>query len=163
MLNKLRMLLLGLMVCVSPAAWAIDDKPLSNPELTKRYQSLTKLLRCVTCQNQTIAGSNAPVAANMRAAVREQLEAGQSDSEITAAMRAKFGDYVLYQPPLNSSNLLLWLGPFLLLIIGVAFALQQIRKRNTGAGTSKGNMPPMPNKQLSREQARQLLENKHDD
>lgn len=129
-------LFLALLVSVfSNFSHAIDEQPLSTTTLNERYQNLTHLLRCVTCQNQTIASSNAPVAANMRQLVREQLEAGATDEQITSGLREKFGDYVLYEPPFNWSNALLWLLPILVLLAGLYIALQALRNRSTGAPT----------------------------
>jgi cytochrome c-type biogenesis protein CcmH len=95
-----------------------------NDEQAARYQALIAELRCLVCQNQTIAESNAPLAADLREQVRAQIEAGRSDAEIIEFVTARYGDFVLYRPPFKPSTWLLWLGPFAVLVLagGVVFA-----------------------------------------
>ncbi|WP_157272136.1 cytochrome c-type biogenesis protein [Azohydromonas aeria] len=97
------------------------DVPLAPPEEARAHR-LAQALRCPVCQNQTLAESEAPLAADLRAQVRAQVAAGRSDAQVREFMVSRFGDFVLYEPPRNAQTLLLWLGPFALLG-GGAFAL----------------------------------------
>src|SRR5690242_11171369 len=91
------------------AASAADD-----PAIEQRMSAIASELRCLVCQNQTILESNAPLAVDLRNDIREQLKQGRSASEIRNFMVARYGDFVLYRPPLKAITLLLWLGPLLL-------------------------------------------------
>ncbi|HZP13078.1 MAG TPA: cytochrome c-type biogenesis protein [Nevskiaceae bacterium] len=94
-----------------------------------RYQALIQELRCLVCQNQSIAESNAPLAADLRDQVSAQIIAGKSDDEILDYLTARYGDFVRYRPPLNSRTFLLWFSPGLLLIAGLAIAWRVARRR----------------------------------
>jgi cytochrome c-type biogenesis protein CcmH len=112
-----------LVLTVPLLVWAED------PALEKRVQALSSELRCLVCQNQTLADSNAPLAVDLRNQVREQLKAGASEREVRDWMVARYGDFVLYRPPFNAATALLWAGPFLLLIAGIALVLRVVRRR----------------------------------
>ena len=101
------------------------------PEYEERYQHILEQLRCLVCQNQTIADSPSDLAVDFRIEVKEMLEQGQSDQEILNFMSDRYGDFVLYDPPVKPHTLLLWAGPFIILIIGVAAAISMVRKRAT--------------------------------
>ncbi|MES2885630.1 MAG: cytochrome c-type biogenesis protein [Pseudomonadota bacterium] len=92
-----------------------------------RYHQLINELRCLVCQNQTIAESNAPLAVDLREQVKKQLGEGKSDKEITSYLTARYGDFVLYRPPLQASTLLLWAGPFVLLLGALIWAVYFMR------------------------------------
>tara|TARA_B100000929_G_scaffold270916_1_gene241447 strand:+ start:1388 stop:1804 length:417 start_codon:yes stop_codon:yes gene_type:complete len=94
-----------------------------------RYHNLTAQLRCLICQNRSIAESDAPLAADLRALVATQIKAGRSDREIKQYLVDRYGAWVLYDPPFNYATWLLWLGPFVLLLIALAIALNMLRKR----------------------------------
>lgn len=99
-------------------------------EVTKiRFNDLTKELRCPKCQNQNLADSNSPIAADLRREVYDLLEQGKADSEIVNFMVARYGDFVLYRPRVNSLTYILWFGPALLLLIGVIVVVMIIRKK----------------------------------
>jgi cytochrome c-type biogenesis protein CcmH len=98
-----------------------------------RYQKLVTELRCLVCQNQSIADSNAPLAADLRMQVREQILAGRSDDQIRSYVTERYSDFVLYRPPLRPSTWLLWFGPFLLLAGGLAVAVVYARRRRRHA------------------------------
>jgi cytochrome c-type biogenesis protein CcmH len=106
---------------VSPA----DD----DPVLEKRVVKLASELRCLVCQNQSLADSNADLAIDLKNQVRGQMKAGRSDAEIRAYMVARYGDFVLYDPPFKASTLLLWAGPFALLPIGLIGLAVYMRSR----------------------------------
>ncbi|HUR41249.1 MAG TPA: cytochrome c-type biogenesis protein [Verrucomicrobiae bacterium] len=105
-----------------------------------RYRRLIDELRCLVCQNQTIAESNAPLAADLRDEVRKQIIAGKTDADIADFVTARYGDFVLYRPPFKARTLLLWLGPFALLLGVGAVAFGFIR-RSRGAPVAPGADP----------------------
>ena len=100
-----------------------------SQDLEKRTMALSHELRCLVCQNQTLADSNAPLAIDLRNQVREQLAAGKSEDDVRAYMVARYGDFVLYNPPFKASTFLLWAGPFLLLLLGVFIFLKRVKKK----------------------------------
>ncbi len=101
-----------------------------DPVLEKRVMDISSELRCLVCQNQTLADSNADLAVDLRNSIREQLGRGASEREVLDFMVARYGDFVLYRPPLKATTLLLWFGPFLLLGLGIfILARRLLRKR----------------------------------
>lgn len=113
-----------------PAARAADAVPTEkDPVSAERAVKLGEKLRCLVCQNQTIGESNAELAVDLRRQVREQIAAGKSDDDIIAYMVARYGDFVLYQPPFKATTVLLWGGPALLLVVGALVMLTIIRAR----------------------------------
>jgi cytochrome c-type biogenesis protein CcmH len=105
----------------------------SDPAMDKRVAALAVELRCLVCQNQTIADSNAPLAVDLRHQIREQFEKGASEQDVIDFMVARYGDFVLYKPPFKASTLALWLGPFVLLALGVWALWRQIARRRVPA------------------------------
>ena len=99
-----------------------------DPNLEKRVAALADELRCLVCQNQTLADSNAPLAQDLRNQIREQLAKGASESEVREFMVARYGDFVLYKPPFKASTAALWLGPFALLLAGVVLLVRRLRR-----------------------------------
>ena len=95
----------------------------------RRLKSLGEELRCLVCQNQTIADSSAPLAVDLRSQLRSQIAAGRSDDDIRAYMVQRYGDFVLYRPPLRATTLLLWIGPFALMAVGAAIFFVVVRRR----------------------------------
>jgi len=126
------------------AAWALgaallafaQPSGLATPDAAseRRLKSLAEELRCLVCQNQTIAESSAPLAADLRNQIRGQIAQGRSDAEIRAYMVERYGDFVLYRPPFKAATAFLWLGPFALLAIGIAVLVRIARRR--GAATA---------------------------
>jgi cytochrome c-type biogenesis protein CcmH len=100
-----------------------------DPVKAGRAVRLAEQLRCLVCQNQTIADSNAPLAVDLRTQIREQITEGRSDGEIVQYMVQRYGDFVLYRPPFKATTALLWLGPALLLLIGVAVLVRNLAAR----------------------------------
>ena len=126
----LRIVLLSLLLTLCSALNAADaPASFSDPALAARYDVLLEELRCLVCQNQTLKDSHAELAQDLRDEVHRLLEKGGSDGEIRDYLVARYGDFVLYSPPLKGSTWLLWLGPFVLLVlaIGVVFALSRRR------------------------------------
>jgi cytochrome c-type biogenesis protein CcmH/NrfF len=101
----------------------------ADPALEARVMKLSEELRCLVCQNQTIADSNAGLAIDLRNQVREQLRQGRTDKDVIDYMVQRYGDFVLYRPPLKTSTWLLWAGPFLLLLGGGSLLLYSLTKR----------------------------------
>ncbi|MEQ4616842.1 MAG: cytochrome c-type biogenesis protein [Corticimicrobacter sp.] len=97
--------------------------------LEAQVQRIAYTLRCLVCQNQSIAESNAPLALDLREQVREQLQQGRTETEIADYMVERYGDFVLYRPPLKGATLLLWIGPFLLLLAGASWLIVLLRRR----------------------------------
>lgn len=108
-----------------------EDVPLqfANPAQEARYQTLIKTLRCLVCQNQSLADSEADLAQDLRKIIHDRIVAGQSDAEIKQFLIARYGDFVLYRPPLQENTWLLWFGPFVLLILAAAVWLRIARRR----------------------------------
>ncbi len=100
-----------------------------NPNLDRRVADLAHELRCLVCQNQTIADSNAPLAVDLRNEIRTQLAAGKSERDVIEFMVARYGDFVLYRPPFKAATLALWLGPFVLLALGALIFWRRVARR----------------------------------
>ncbi len=128
-MSLFRALTLILLVLALPVFAVIETYEFSNPELEKRYHKLSQELRCPKCQNQNIADSNAPLAQDLRREVFRLLEQGRTDSEIHEYMVTRYGDFVLYRPPVKGVTLLLWAGPALLVGIGLLILWQSLRRR----------------------------------
>ena len=99
------------------------------PEYEERYQDILHELRCLVCQNQTLGDSNSELANDLRVEVKEMLESGASDKEIISFMSDRYGDFVLYKPPVKPRTFLLWFGPFLILLLGLIVAMSFVRKQ----------------------------------
>jgi cytochrome c-type biogenesis protein CcmH len=128
--NVIKLLAALLFLLLPGLAWAADAQPAAaDPALEKRLTTLASELRCLVCQNQSLADSHADLAVDLRNEVREQMKAGKSDAEIRDWLTARYGDFVLYRPPLKPRTLLLWLGPFLLLAAAVAGLVFYLRRR----------------------------------
>ena len=123
-------LLLILLLALPLAASAETAQPMpDDPVANKRAVHLADQLRCLVCQNQTIADSNAELALDLRRQIREQIAAGRSDGQIVDFMVERYGDFVLYRPPLKATTLFLWFGPPLLLLLGSIFLLRYLNAR----------------------------------
>jgi cytochrome c-type biogenesis protein CcmH len=120
----------ALAALLTPPAFGADAVPTDQDKVAAaRAVKLAEQLRCLVCQNQTIAESNAELAVDLRRQVKEQIAAGKSDAEIVDFMTARYGDFVLYKPPFKATTALLWLGPVLLLAIGALVLLSVVRRR----------------------------------
>jgi len=130
--------LLAALLCLLPLlATAKEAAPLADdPVLEKRVMKLSSELRCLVCQNQSLADSHADLAIDLRNQVREQMRAGKTDAEIKDWLTQRYGDFVLYRTPLRSGTWLLWFGPFLLLIGGVAGLLLYMKRRRAHVASS---------------------------
>jgi len=123
--------LITLLLWAGLGSAGVEYREFKNPEQQEAYESLTSELRCLVCQNQTIADSNADLAADLRRQVYEMLEKGQSKDEVVKFMTERYGDFVLYNPPFKVKTLLLWLGPVLFFLIGALFVIVLIRRKQT--------------------------------
>jgi cytochrome c-type biogenesis protein CcmH len=121
--------LLLLLALAAPVEAGEAAPAAADPALEKRVMALAEELRCLVCQNQTLADSNAPLAEDLRNQVRERMREGKSDREVVDFLVERYGDFVLYRPPFKATTLLLWLGPFLLLALGFAVLLRRLRRR----------------------------------
>jgi len=123
--------LLILLLCLLPiCAFAGEAKDIAeDPVVEKRMVALAENLRCLVCQNESLASSHAELAEDLRKEVREMIRKGMDDKQITAYLVARYGDFVLYKPPVKSYTILLWFGPFALLLLGVWGLFFQLRKR----------------------------------
>ena len=133
--RTVRVLALAMLLAAGPWAFAKEAAPAAqDPILEQRVMAISAELRCLVCQNQTIADSNAELAADLRNQVREKVRQGQSDSDIIDFMVARYGDFVLYRPPFKATTLLLWLGPLLLLAGGLAILFRRLARPRPGGG-----------------------------
>jgi len=108
---------------------AVSVASADEAALDKRVMDLAAELRCLVCQNQSLAESNAGLAVDLRNQIRAQLARGASEREVVDFMVARYGDFVLYRPPLKASTFLLWFGPFVLLIAGICVLILRIRRQ----------------------------------
>jgi len=106
-----------------------DEVAHPDPRVEKRLKDLGEELRCLVCQNQTIADSAAPLALDLRNEIRTMIKQGKTDDEIRAYLVHRYGDFVLYRPPLKPTTVLLWGGPFALLVAGFATVVEVVRRR----------------------------------
>ena len=122
----------------------------NDPDFEARVKALSAELRCLVCQNQTVEDSSAPVARDMKDQVRAQLAAGKSEAEVKQYMTERFGDFVLYKPPLKATTIVLWAGPFIALAFAGLMLVRRLRRTSAVAATT-------PLNDIDRERARALL------
>ena len=122
-------LLLTVLISLFGATLAKEAQSNEDPKIEQRMKLLTEQLRCMVCQNETLDASRADLAENLRKEIREQIKAGKSDQEIIAFLTQRYGDYVLYNPPVKKTTYLLWFGPFVLLIGGIVVLYRYVRNR----------------------------------
>jgi len=130
--RMIRLLLAVVLLLAAPVLLAKEAAPLAaDPEMEKRVNDITSELRCLVCQNQTIADSHAELAIDLKNQVRDMVRNGQTQEQIVDYMVQRYGDFVLYRPPVKSTTILLWTGPFLLLVIGLMVLVINLRQRST--------------------------------
>ena len=138
-----RLLALLLLVCaVSPLM--AKDAPLmaQDPVVEKRLIDISEEMRCLVCQNESLAASQADLAKDLRQELREQIKAGKSDAEIRDFMVSRYGDFVLYRPPVKSTTWLLWLGPFVGMLAGLIALVIYLRGRRRDAQVPAAALTP---------------------
>ena len=129
MRSRLPFHLLMLVTVAFPAA-AQQARPMAeDPVLEERLMNLSQELRCLVCQNETLAESRADLAVDLRNEIREQMKAGKTDQEIIAFLTARYGDFVLYRPPVKATTYFLWFGPFVLLLGGLFVLFRYLKQR----------------------------------
>ncbi|WP_246130586.1 cytochrome c-type biogenesis protein [Nitrospirillum pindoramense] len=132
--RALAALVLAATLLSGPLARAVQpDEMLADPALEARARTISKDLRCLVCQNQSIDDSDAPLARDLRLLLRERLVKGDSDAQAVAFLTDRYGDYVLLRPPVRPSTYLLWFGPFALLVVGGGILLWRGRRGTVGA------------------------------
>lgn len=134
-MNKL--FYLGLPALLWAATAAAERPEFSNPQSEQRYLGLIEEIRCLVCQNQSLADSNAELARDLRSEIRRMIETGRSNAQIVEFLVERYGDFVLYRPPLKGATWLLWFGPFLLLPGALAIAFVLIRKQARAGAADK--------------------------
>ena len=126
---KLIALSILVLACFAIVSIAKDAQPAEDPQIEQRMKALTHQLRCLVCQNETLAESQADLAEDLRREIREQMKAGKSDQEILSFLTQRYGDFVLYNPPVKATTYLLWFGPFVLLLAGTAVLYRYLKRR----------------------------------
>ena len=130
-------LVLTIGLAAGAVARAAEAVPVADdPVLESRVQALSEQLRCLVCQNQTLADSHAPLAQDLKSVVRDQLRAGRDEAQVIDYMTQRYGDFVLYRPPLRAATLLLWAGPALLVLAGLAVAWRHLGRAGRGASAT---------------------------
>jgi cytochrome c-type biogenesis protein CcmH len=143
----------ALFLSLSAPAFAVQpDEVLKDPAMEARAREISKELRCLVCQNQSIDDSNAPLARDLRVLVRERLVAGDDDTSVLSYITARYGDYVLLRPPFKASTYVLWIGPVIILLLGALGAALFLRGRNrpVTAGDTEAPLTPEERKQLDK-------------
>lgn len=126
---KVLMVILTLLISPHVLEAAFEVKQFKTQQQEQRYKKLIDELRCLVCQNQNLADSNAALAQDLRKQVYKMINAGQSDKEILDFMVTRYGDFVLYRPPFKATTYLLWIGPFIILVAGLFVLIRFIRLR----------------------------------
>lgn len=129
---RIRILIAMLLLSFGASALTPQETTLP-PEQEARYRALIHELRCLVCQNQTIADSNAELASDLRRQVHDQILAGASDADIRHYVTERYGDFVLYKPPMSARTIVLWVGPFLVVLLASAFVLRTLLRKRQAA------------------------------
>jgi len=126
-----RRILVLILLLAACAGWAKDAAPLADdPAVEQRLIAISEEMRCLVCQNESLSGSRAELAQDLRRELRTLIRQGRTDAEIREFMVSRYGDFVLYRPPVKPSTWLLWAGPFLLMVAGVIVLLVYLRRRD---------------------------------
>lgn len=137
----LERVLLAVMLGIAVAANAAEaPSAVDDPVLEKRVMEVSEELRCLVCQNQTVADSHAELAVDLKNQVRDMLKSGKSEREIKDYMVQRYGDFVLYRPPVKSSTWVLWIGPFVLLVGAIGFYLAKLKQRARRMQSGEGQL-----------------------
>ena len=126
---KRALLLISVCLCFASVAVAQEARPVEDPQIEQRMRALTEQLRCLVCQNETLADSRADLAEDLRREIRKEIKAGKTDPEIIAFLTQRYGDFILYNPPVKSTTYLLWFGPFVILLVGIAALYRYLGRR----------------------------------
>ena len=134
-MERLRCAVMALLLMVSAAVPAAQLYEFDDPQQRERFWELSEQLRCLVCQGQSIAESNAPLATDLRDETYRMIRDGKSDQEIIQFMVARYGDFVLFRPPVDNSTYLLWFGPFAVLLVGLVVMIRLARRRRAEPDT----------------------------
>ncbi len=145
---KRLLIILSLFISLTTLEAAVEVKTFESQQQELRYKKLIEELRCLVCQNQNLAGSDAGLAQDLRKQVYKMIRAGNSDDEILDFMVTRYGDFVLYRPPFKATTFLLWIGPFIILAIGMLVLIRFIRQRKNVVITTLTNNDKEKLKQL---------------
>jgi len=141
---SIRSLLFSLLFLLSPVTWAAEAESIgADPVIEQRMIKLSEELRCLVCQNESLAGSHAELAEDLREEIRAQMKAGKDDKEVITYLTDRYGDFVLYRPPFKPLTFLLWFGPVLFLALGAGVWFFTLRARRNLKET------PVDEKQLA--------------
>jgi cytochrome c-type biogenesis protein CcmH len=143
----------ALFLSLAAPAFAVQpDEVLKDPAMEARAREISKELRCLVCQNQSIDDSNAPLARDLRVLVRERLVAGDDNTGVLGYITARYGDYVLLRPPFKASTYVLWIGPVIILLLGALGAALFLRGRNRAvtAGDTEAPLTPEERRRLDK-------------
>lgn len=147
---------LGLLCCMLlalqiPLSWSvIETYDFQRPGDRERYNDFINELRCPKCQNQNLAGSNSPIAADLRRELHRMIDDGQTDTQIIDFMVARYGDFILYRPPLDKNTVVLWTAPVLLLLIGLALVGLFVRKVKSEVAETVSDPTQLTNEEQQR-------------
>jgi len=160
MSNMKRLLVLLLLLFVATLGWAKEAAPMAEDvAVEKRMVAISDELRCLVCQNESLSGSHAELAQDLRREIREMIKAGKSDQQIMDFMVDRYGDFVRYRPPMKATTYLLWFGPFLLLAAAVVALILYLRRRS--ARLDRNPQPALTAEEQQRAEALlQQVENK---
>ena len=136
---RISSIVLGFLILVSPALGVNPNEILNDPLLESRAREISKGLRCVVCQNQSIDDSDASLARDLRRVVRERLLAGESNKEIINYLVSRYGDFVLLKPPFKGATLVLWLGPLIFVLLALLALYTFFRRQNQAGQKTKLN------------------------
>lgn len=145
---KVFMIIFTLIISLNISHAAVEVKKFESQEHEQRYKNLLEELRCLVCQNQNLAGSDAGLAQDLRKQVYKMISAGNTDKEILDFMVMRYGDFVLYRPPFKATTYLLWIGPFVIFLIGIFVLIRFIRQRKNVVVTTLTNNDQEKLKQL---------------
>jgi cytochrome c-type biogenesis protein CcmH len=153
----MKRLLFIVILIMSVNCYGVDYRQLADPKQQERYDTLTKELRCLVCQNQTIADSNAELAADLRRQVYEMLEKGKSRDEIVQFMTDRYGDFVLYKPAFKGKTTILWIAPIIFLLMGLITVFFFIRRKKASENL-QDQAGSLQNNEEKQNKIRNLLE-----
>ncbi len=143
-MQPLRAIALVFALLLPLAVQAIDALPFTDRAEELRFQNLSRQLRCLVCQNESLADSSAELARDLREEVFAQMRQGKSDDEIKHYLTARYSDFVLYDPPLRGGTLLLWFGPLLVLLIGAGVLARIVKRRSVAVADPREREKPAP-------------------
>jgi len=147
---KCGLVLVAIVLVFACVSLAKEAQPAENAQIEQRMKALTEQLRCLVCQNETLADSRADLAEDLRREIRKEIKDGKSDQEIIAFLTQRYGDFILYNPPVKSTTYLLWFGPFVVLLAGIAVLYRYL-------GLRKKMISDRPLTTAERKQAEELL------